>query len=816
MPYTPPGSLTAADRNLSSERNHHRSRSFTDEKGPGAFAPLSGVPRRNARPGIPKLTMPGGPPPSSSSTATTSASVATPPPVVKSPKFELHTGSSEDSEEDEEEAAAAAVIHNPLASKVISHGTSSPTVHGHADPLPRSIPFPSVRSSPGLMITAPSPGGIQRIHSSPQIASPSTDQPSPSIYRSPYSSLRGEPNTREKVPLKPALKSNHSSPHLPSLAHQRALTQSAPSTPNLQMTAWASSGASTPVSPGSNYLSCNYSASLPNIPPPFSSSSSPFTPGHSRSATISGLPTSGSSSHLPISNGKAESWDRFTFTIKLEDVERTLPNKRMFLVVKYQVPSQWGWESGGEWWDNNNGKNYEFGFKMDRKATINSSPLAEGGPSALAARTSASVIRGHEDLPAARTQSLPPLPPPGPVRATASPLTVSPVNSVLGLSKIKPSLPPIVSSGPKLRAGRGPTFTDVPSPRGSPPGSPVTRNSPTRSTNYTSPLPGTVPGITHGVTSPSLAGLERPIPQPVAEITPTTTPAPTSTVPAPVAQPPKLQGLTISTVDLSPTGTVGKKRGLSLSNYVSPTMVKSPSSMSINNATMQNLASLMGKGGDGGENAYANSKPSPPYVYTPPSSIGRKDSQNGPLTPGSLRMVGGMPATIIDENGSAPVERVPSWDIPLNGFWSALGQQKPIDKKAANDSDDSSSSEDQIALPTPPESSGDSTLSTPDLERSPEAENVTFDEESRRDTEADRDTPTPTLVSSTSAGPVSTVPFPRSSPNGSPRSSDGGNTVRHASPELPTPQYSDAESKPPSLSNLGRRTSLQTGQTMRL
>ncbi|KAG8901113.1 hypothetical protein FRC00_008985, partial [Tulasnella sp. 408] len=527
----------------------------------------------------------------------------------------------------------------------------------------------------------------------------------------------------------------------------------------------------------------------------------------------------------------SETWDRFTFTIKLEDVERTLPNKRMFLVVKYQVPSQWGFENGGEWWDNNSNKNYEFGFKMGKKATANSA-VEEGGPSALAARMSASLNRGHDTSPVTRTQSLPPLPPPGPVRATPSPLSISPNNSVLGLGglgKVKPVLPPIVSGGPKLRAGRGPTFTDVPSPRGSPPGSPVGRSSPTRSTNYTPPLPGSVPGITHGITSPNLAGLERPAPPPAPKPVaaepapaPAPAPAPTPAPPQPVAQPPKPQALTISTANLSPTGTVGKKRGLSLSNYVSPTMVKSPSSMSINNTSMQNMNTLMGSGGDGGENAYAHGKQQPlPYVYTPPSTIGRKDSQNGPLTPGSLRLVGGMPATIIDENGSAaPVERVPSWDIPLNGFWNALGQQKPIvdHQKKASDSEDSSSGEDQTGLPTPPESSADSTLSTPDLERSPEAESVSFDDEKRKDVGSDRDTPTPTLVSTArpAEADLSTVPFPRSSPAGSPRSSDGGNTVRHASPELPTPQSSDVEVKPPSLSNLGRRTSLQTGQTMRL
>ena len=96
-------------------------------------------------------------------------------------------------------------------------------------------------------------------------------------------------------------------------------------------------------------VACQYSASLPALPPPFSATGSSFgggggenyanaSPtanpmsgyfgGHSKSASMTSIP-----SGVPPS-GKVDSWDRFTFTIKLEDVERTLVNKKIFFVVR--------------------------------------------------------------------------------------------------------------------------------------------------------------------------------------------------------------------------------------------------------------------------------------------------------------------------------------------------------------------------------------------------------------------------------------------------------------------------------------------------
>jgi hypothetical protein len=53
---------------------------------------------------------------------------------------------------------------------------------------------------------------------------------------------------------------------------------------------------------------------------------------------------------------RRDGWDRFTFTIRLEDHVFTLQEKVMWLVVMYSTAS-------GEWWDNNEGHNYRVGFQ---------------------------------------------------------------------------------------------------------------------------------------------------------------------------------------------------------------------------------------------------------------------------------------------------------------------------------------------------------------------------------------------------------------------------------------------------------------------
>ena len=69
-----------------------------------------------------------------------------------------------------------------------------------------------------------------------------------------------------------------------------------------------------------------------------------------------------------------EGWDRFSFTIKLDDYKRKLEERQLILCVRFSV-------DGREWWDSNNGINYNFTFKKapPRRPVRNSTPPTLGG-----------------------------------------------------------------------------------------------------------------------------------------------------------------------------------------------------------------------------------------------------------------------------------------------------------------------------------------------------------------------------------------------------------------------------------------------------
>ncbi|KAI0295032.1 putative phosphatase regulatory subunit-domain-containing protein [Russula brevipes] len=58
-----------------------------------------------------------------------------------------------------------------------------------------------------------------------------------------------------------------------------------------------------------------------------------------------------------IGSSAASRWDRFNFAIKLEDYESYLWQRTLFVVVRYTAPGV------GEFWDNNSGKNYRLTFR---------------------------------------------------------------------------------------------------------------------------------------------------------------------------------------------------------------------------------------------------------------------------------------------------------------------------------------------------------------------------------------------------------------------------------------------------------------------
>jgi hypothetical protein len=78
--------------------------------------------------------------------------------------------------------------------------------------------------------------------------------------------------------------------------------------------------------------------------------------------------------HIPAATTGDEGWDRFSFSIKLEDIKRKLEERQLLLCIRFSV-------DGREWWDSNNGDNYNFTFKKapPRRPARASAPASFGG-----------------------------------------------------------------------------------------------------------------------------------------------------------------------------------------------------------------------------------------------------------------------------------------------------------------------------------------------------------------------------------------------------------------------------------------------------
>ena len=81
------------------------------------------------------------------------------------------------------------------------------------------------------------------------------------------------------------------------------------------------------------------------------------------------LPLSSSPSPADPSSCRERGWDRFTFTIRLEDHVYSLSTRTLWLAARYRIDSMYPvpgssqYGPGGEWWDNNGGRNYRVGFR---------------------------------------------------------------------------------------------------------------------------------------------------------------------------------------------------------------------------------------------------------------------------------------------------------------------------------------------------------------------------------------------------------------------------------------------------------------------
>lgn len=81
------------------------------------------------------------------------------------------------------------------------------------------------------------------------------------------------------------------------------------------------------------------------------------------------LPSQSTSISEDTSPRRGRGWDRFTFIIRLEDYAHSLSTRILWLASRYRTNSTYPEPGsaqcgpGGEWWDNNGGKNYRVSFR---------------------------------------------------------------------------------------------------------------------------------------------------------------------------------------------------------------------------------------------------------------------------------------------------------------------------------------------------------------------------------------------------------------------------------------------------------------------
>ncbi|OCH95695.1 hypothetical protein OBBRIDRAFT_883654 [Obba rivulosa] len=426
MPYSTPSSPDPQSpvQTRPSMLTHRRTRSnnFSDERGPGAFVSLGVLPRSHRR-AVFHINVPDddnndesphdSPPnslrlslsPARSVPATAPVRIELPPLSTDSVPFPTSSPLSPPSGESPFVPPSTRTTSQPTASPLL-RTPSTPIILSNGKPLKSSLKSSS--SSPNIVESSPAPSPPVRVHH-PHTkhlraqSAPSTPNAHKNVHF-PESNLEtvrlfsrsGKPASLSKppgeeteteteaesssypFPLLPVPTSiiheinpdpQHTSPipnpspspyanvHLESLALPRTRPPTLRGTVLVRNMSFGKSVAVRFTLDGwqtTSEVACKHVVSLPGLPPPFSR---PRTVGDVVGA---------------IANGEREGdgclqWDRFSFTIRLEDYEPKLAERALFLVVRYNP------ECGGEYWDNNDQRNYRVAF---RRAT----PSPMGSP----------------------------------------------------------------------------------------------------------------------------------------------------------------------------------------------------------------------------------------------------------------------------------------------------------------------------------------------------------------------------------------------------------------------------------------------------
>lgn len=104
------------------------------------------------------------------------------------------------------------------------------------------------------------------------------------------------------------------------------------------------------------------------------------------SAFISSSSSKATVGNLIALGADIRGWDRFSFIIRLEDYAHSLGSRVLWLAARYRVHSMYPTSSteisgsGGEWWDNNNGGNYRVAFRVAPPRSTSSRVRRETAP----------------------------------------------------------------------------------------------------------------------------------------------------------------------------------------------------------------------------------------------------------------------------------------------------------------------------------------------------------------------------------------------------------------------------------------------------
>ncbi|KAH9950970.1 hypothetical protein B0H21DRAFT_859540 [Amylocystis lapponica] len=264
-------------------------------------------------------------------------------------------------------------------------------------------------------------------------------------------------------------------------------------------------------------VACHHVVSLPSLPPPFPQPRT--TIGDLAASIAAGVPPPANSP-----GNDTRTWDRFSFTIRLEDYEHKLAERTLYLAVRY-APG-----SGGEYWDNNGGANFRVGFRRAslsptsstlpppvhaQQRTFSAPSTLRTTPTTVAADAPSTLVRSPSfQFPAGPQSQAPPRSTSFPAHSQSSPARAFVARHLSLSNYVPPSTTPSKSLPVSLSEANANTVTPPMTPPGStrvrssslPTGASLRADTPTlheaELEDHTLPSPEPSPSPEEGILSP--------------------------------------------------------------------------------------------------------------------------------------------------------------------------------------------------------------------------------------------------------------------------------------------------------------------------